>query len=285
MLLTCFTACSKTVDLNLPFNGPQIAVVAHIDPAEGVRAFVSQTVAPTGEYLIEELKITNASVIVFDEEGNGTSVPQIRPGFYELPSLVVETGRRYRIEISATSLDTLRSEWVRIPNAVVEPVLESVIMLDERDFGFPNHEIDLFFSGIDPVGDTYYLTEVFLDRVNGIDPGYRFFADFDTRFCESENYNLQFFPDNCMQEDTFSYRYDPNINVINDEGTARVSMEEIVFALRSIDETYYSYLRDKLRLDGETGAILEARPSTTNVTGGVGVFLASNSFLEVVAVP
>jgi hypothetical protein len=285
LVIPFIAACSKTVDLALPFNGPQIAVVAHIDPTGGIRAFVTKTAAPTGEFLIEELQISNATVTVFDEEGNASLVPPLRPGFYELPSFNAVTAQRYRLEISAAGLDTLRSEWVVIPERVVAPDLEVIITLDEPIIGFPNHEANLFFSGIDPVGDTYYFTRVFLDREGGIDPGFEFFADFDTRFCEAQQYNYFFFPDNCMQEDTFSFQYNPNINVINDQGTERVSMEEVVFALRSIDENYYNYQRDKLRLDGETGAILEARPATTNVTGGVGVFLASNSFLEVVEVP
>lgn len=284
-LLPFTIACSKTVELNLPFDGPQIAVIANIDPVEGIRAFVSQTAPPTGEFIFDELRISNATVTVFNEEGTASVLPLLRPGFYSLPSFNTEAGQRYRLEVSAAGLDTLRSEWVAIPEAVVAPNLEVTITLDERNIRFLRHEVELVFTGTDPVGETYYLTEAYLDIENGIDPSYVFFADFDTPFCELEEYNYPFFPDNCIQDDIFNFQYDPNINVINDEGTERVPLGEIVFALRSIDENYYNYLRDKLSLDGETGAILEARPSTTNVTGGVGVFLASNSFLEVVEVP
>jgi hypothetical protein len=206
-------------------------------------------------------------------------------GFYELASLVVEQGKQYRLEVSSAGLETLRSDWVRIPKAVLEPRLDFTITLDTtRNPLLLHHTIELDFNGTDPSGDTYYLLDVYADMVNHRTLIYTFLADFDARFCEVAFFKNPFFPDNCIQESTFSFEYIPRINVFDDAGE-RVSLERLVFALRSIDETYYNFLRDKLELDGQTGAILEPRPSTTNVSGGVGVFLASNSFVEVVAVP
>jgi hypothetical protein len=283
-LVSLFTACTKTIDLNLPFEGPQISVVASIDAAEGVSAFVSRTAPPTGTHLVDELRLTNATVSVFDEDGNEFTVPHRGLGFYELASLVVEQGKQYRLEVSSAGLETLRSDWVRIPKAVLEPNLDFTITLDTRNTIFPSHTIEMDFSGTDPSGDTYYLIDVYPDIVNHRTLIYTFLADFDARFCEVAFFQSPFFPDNCIQESTFSFQYIPQITVFDDAGE-RVSLERLVFALRSIDETYYNFLRDKLALDGQTGVILEPRPSTTNVSGGVGVFLASNSFVEVVAVP
>jgi hypothetical protein len=283
-LVSLFTACTKTLDLNLPFEGPQISVVASIDAAEGVSAFVSRTAPPTGTHLVDELRLTNATVSVFDEDGNEFTVPHRGLGFYELSSLVVEQGKQYRLAVSSAGLETLRSDWVRIPKAVIEPNLEVLITLDTLQPIFLFHTVELLFNGADPSGDTYYLIDVYPDIVNHRTLIYTFLADFDARFCEVAFFQSPFFPDNCIQESTFSFEYIPRINVFDDAGE-RVSLERLVFALRSIDETYYNFLRDKLALDGQTGAILEPRPSTTNVSGGVGVFLASNSFVKVVAVP
>jgi hypothetical protein len=283
-LVSLFTACTKTIDLNLPFEGPQISVVASIDAAEGVSAFVSRTAPPTGTHLVDELRLTNATVSVFDEDGNEFTVPHRGLGFYELSSLVVEQGKQYRLAVSSAGLETLRSDWVRIPKAVIEPNLEVLITLDTLQSIFLFHTVELLFNGADPSGDTYYLIDVYPDIVNHRTLIYTFLADFDARFCEVAFFQSPFFPDNCIQESTFSFEYIPRINVFDDAGE-RVSLERLVFALRSIDETYYNFLRDKLELDGQTGAILEPRPSTTNVSGGVGVFLASNSFVKVVAVP
>jgi hypothetical protein len=283
-LVSLFTACTKTLDLNLPFEGPQISVVASIDAAEGVSAFVSRTAPPTGTHLVDELRLTNATVSVFDEDGNEFTVPHRGLGFYELSSLVVEQGKQYRLAVSSAGLETLRSDWVRIPKAVIEPNLEVLITLDTLQPIFLFHTVELLFNGADPSGDTYYLIDVYPDIVNHRTLIYTFLADFDARFCEVAFFQSPFFPDNCIQESTFSFEYIPRINVFDDAGE-RVSLERLVFALRSIDETYYNFLRDKLALDGQTGVILEPRPSTTNVSGGVGVFLASNSFVEVVAVP
>lgn len=283
-LATLFTTCTKTVDLNLPFEGPQISVVASIDPAEGVNAFVSRTAPPTGTHLLDDLRLTNASVSVFDEDGNEFTVPHSGVGFYESASLVVEQGKRYRLEVSSAGLETLRSDWVRIPKAVLEPSLDFTITLDTRNTLFLSHTLEMEFSGTDPSGDTYYLIDAYPDIEDNRTLIYTFLADFDARFCEVAFFNNPFFPDNCIQESTFSFEYIPRINVFDDAGE-RVSLERLVFALRSIDEAYYNYQRDKLELDGQTGVILEPRPSTTNVTGGVGVFLASNSFVEVIDVP
>lgn len=285
LLLCLLTRCSKTIDLNLPFEGPQIAVVGHIDPAEGVVAFVSRTAPPTGTHEINEIQLTDATVTVYDEQGNPTIIPHDVEGYYRSSSLVVDQGERYRLETSAEGLDTLRSEWVEIPEAVIQPNLSTILKFDtSRSVRFVE-EVALHFEGIDPAGEHFYLAEAYRTDRYGLGMIYEFFADFDTQFCEVERFNRQFFSDKCIQEDSFTFTYIPRVDQFPTFAGEPAPPDQFAFAFRSIDENYYSYQRDRLRLDGQTGVILEPRPSTTNVSGGVGVFLASNSFIELVDVP
>ena len=58
--------------------------------------------------------------------------------------------------------------------------------------------------------------------------------------------------------------------------------DEFVFVVRLLEVTYWSFLRDRQNLDDIRGSILEASsPSISNLEGGYGMFLASNSFLRV----
>jgi hypothetical protein len=259
-------------------------VGARIDPAEGFIAFVNKTAPPTGDQTLSELALPGAQVILYSSSAV-FSVPAQGDGFFSLTNIPISENDSFRLEITAPLLDTLRSKWVVIPPAIEAPILEEIIELDTIvPAPFTYNRVELHFSGIDPSGDNKYLIEV---THNVRFPSlilFDFFADFDSESCEVFNFNSIFFPDRCITDEAWNFRLVPDLFLFNFSGQ-RVEFEDYIFVVRSIDENYFNYQLDRLNLDDIRGIVLEPRTSVTNVTGGEGLFVASNSFRQVLTRP
>ncbi len=279
-----FSRCTKVLDTNIPFEGSKISVSARIDPAEGFVAFVNKTALPTGDQTLSELTLLGAQVILYSSS-TAFSVPAQGDGFFSLTDISISENDSFRLEITAPLLDTLRSKWVVVPPAIEAPILEEIIELDTiAPAPFTYNKVELHFSGIDPLGDNKYLIEVTHNARFPSPILFDFFADFDSESCEVFNFNSIFFPDRCITDEAWNFRLVPDLFLFN-FSSQRVEFEDYIFVVRSIDENYFNYQLDRLNLDDIRGVILEPRISTTNVIGGEGLFVASNSFRRVLSRP
>ncbi|WP_245748673.1 DUF4249 family protein [Neolewinella agarilytica] len=272
------------MDTNIPFEGPRISVTARIDPSEGFTAFVNQTAPPTGDQTLSTLTLPEAQVILYSSS-EAFFVNSQGDGFFSLTNIPISESDSFRLEIIAPNLDTLKSKWVIIPPGIEDPFLEEIIELDTIvPDPFTYNRVRLNFSGIDPPGDNKYLIEVTHNVNFSSTLFFDFFADFDSESCEVFNFNSIFFPDICFTNEAWEFTLVPDLFLFT-FGGQRLEFEDYIFVVRSIDENYFNYQLDRLNLDDLRGIILEPRASVTNVTGGEGLFVASNSFRRVLARP
>lgn len=281
LCLQFLLGCTKEVTYSYDFPGKAIAVVARIDPTEGFTAYVTQGVPPQGSYEIEDLMIDNAVVEVVRDDGTRLQAAYKGDAQYQTESTsFFESNRRYRLEITHPDYPKVTSDWVDIPLPIEAASLERRTRIDNSK----NQEVtDLLFSGRDPDGADFYLVEVYAD--GGFQPQFQveLSADFDSEFCELYNYhppNGIFFRDLCFDHASFNFTLTLEENEFQVSG-APFTYNDFVFAIRHLDSTYYNFQLDRLNLDDIRGTILEASsPSTSNLTGGYGVFLASHSFVR-----
>ncbi len=285
ILSILLAGCTKELDTFIPFDGSKISVSAIIDPAEGFIAFVSKTAPASGVQQLSELRIDGAEVILYSSSAR-LLVPQQEDGLFRLTDMLIAENDSFRLEITAPLLDTLRSDWVVIPPAIENPVLEEIVELDTLlPPPFNDNLVELHFSAIDPPGANRYLIELKHDANQPSRVYFDFFADFDTESCEVFNYNSIFFPDKCIENEAWGFTAIPYLQFYDNNNEIIIEPIDYVFTVRSIDENYHSYLLDLLGSDDIRGVILEPRLSTTNVRGGEGLFVASNSFKRVLRTP
>ena len=283
--LLTLAACTKEFDYRYDFPGDAIAVSARIDPAEGVRAFVTRGVPPQGTFDVAGLALPTARVEVVREDGIRLTAGFLEgAAFYVPPDTAIVAGRRYRLEVSHPDYPPVVSEWVTIPPAITNA---TVTRTDGRDSD-SNEEVSvLSFSATDPAGPNYYLIEVYPAGYPTYQFQNRFAAAFNTEFCEFYNYHPStgvFFPDRCFDGEAWSFTMAVTDREFLTAGNS-LAYGDFLFVIRHLDATYWSFLQDRVNLDDIRGSILEASaPSTANVTGGYGVFLASNSFVRVFSV-
>jgi hypothetical protein len=277
----CFllTACIKEVDYLFTFPGDAMAVVARIDPAEGVTAYLTRGVPPLGEHVLTDLVVDDALVEVIRRSGERSRLRYRGDARYNLPDAsFVQAGEQYRLEVSHPDYDTIVSEWVTIPRPIENVVIEQELELDEEMETISRLQV----SATDPRGENYYLFEVVADAWNRPQFDLNLDAAFDSEFCEFYDYHPPygiFFEDACFDRGEFELRA-----VVKLDGVLNLPPEVLysnyLIILRHIDPTYYAYQLDRRALEDNRGTILEApSPSTSNVSGGYGVFLASNSII------
>ena len=285
IFLVVLTACTKEVGYRYDFPGDAIAVSARIDPAEGVRAFVTRGVPPQGKFNVSELALPDARVEVVREDGNRFRAAfKAGAEFVAAPDTAIVAGWRYRLEVSHPDYPPVVSEWVTVPPAITNA---TVTRTNGRDPD-SNEEVSvLSFTATDAAGPDYYLIEVYPMGYPTYQFQNRFAAAFNTEFCEFYNYHPStgvFFPDRCFDGEAWSFTMAVTDREFLTAGNS-LAYGDFLFVIRHLDATYWSFLQDRVNLDDIRGSILEASaPSTANVTGGYGVFLASNSFVRVFSV-
>ena len=285
LIALCVASCTKEVGYRYDFPGDAIAVSARIDPAEGVVAFVTRGVPPQGSFNIPDLALPNAEVEVVREDGIRLAADFVEGAeFFLPPDTAIVAGRRYRLEVSHPDYPPVTSEWVTIPAAIPEAMVSRSDGLDPDS----NDELSILsFTATDPVGSNYYLIEVYPAGYPTSQFQNRFDAAFSAEFCEFYNYHPAtgvFFPDLCFE----GGKWELTMAVTDKEflfQSSPIAYSDFVFVIRHLDGTYWSHLQDRLNLNDIRGTILEASaPSTSNVMGRYGVFLALNSFVRVLPV-
>ncbi len=275
------TACTKEVDYNYDFPGDAIAVVARIDPAEGVIAYVTRGVPPQGTFNLPELTLPDARVEVMTEEGTRLRANFVSGAEFRYPvDSVITAGRRYRLEVTHPDYPPVVSEWVTVPPAISDVTIERRTRVDQN---IGQEVTDLSFTASDPLGSDYYLIEAYPSGSYDFQLQVELKADFDTEFCELYDYhppNGIFFRDICFDGEKLDFLLTVEGEEFLYPGSP-IQYDHFVFAVRHLDPVYWAYQLDNLNLDDIRGSILEAiSPSTSNVTGGYGVFLASNSIVR-----
>lgn len=266
-------SCRKVVDYEVDFPGEQLVMLGTVSPLSGASVYVTQTIPPYGPYqVIEELMITDAEVYIYSDTLIGP-LQHTGQGLYTSPEgMAFQAGESYYVEVVHTELGTAESAAVRIP----EDVQQLNADLDFTGKLWPSNEPEarLLFSFQDRSGENVYTYEI---RPNI--PGAFTFND---AFPVGEkNFEFCGIHHTCMLDTCFDGEFFEMAFHFGLDGKTRLeSGEERVynqlrFELASISPEYYRFLNDKRPLESGLG-VADPAPTYSNVSGGLGVFMAFN---------
>jgi hypothetical protein len=269
--------CSKE-RAYLPDNLPTLLFVnAQIDPNLGVNILVSRAVSTSDTVYIRDLLVNDATIELINENGNRINVPFKNDGKYFLDTLGlnIEAGKKYKLETRVLGLPNVESEWVTIPE-----------MVSPDTIGFA---LDGGFNGDNPTGKGYLQFKPrstptnYLLRMSGINdnlPPFRVGFGLEiTQLCDIYlRAGDACFDNTCFGGNTTAKciinadasRYLPITN-------ENLSFKSIEFQFGSVSKEYQEYLFSLEQPEEWENGLVEPKPTYTNISGGWGVFFASNT--------
>lgn len=124
-------SCKRDLDINPPFEGEKLVVNAFISADEGIKAHISHTTNPVGEFLANKPRnVADAQVLLFE---NNTLIAELQHqenGNYILPqevAFIPLARKKYRIEAKSNKYGETKSSEVLFP----EPVTISYVGLEK----------------------------------------------------------------------------------------------------------------------------------------------------------
>lgn len=280
LFIWVITSCRKVVDYEVDFPGEQLVVIGTVSPHSGARIYVTHSIAPYGPYqVIEELMITDAEVYIYSDTLIGV-LEHSSGGLYLSPGgMSFRAGGSYYVEVVHPELGTAVSAPVRIPDDMREFSADLDFTGDKWPSGDP--EAVLPFSFRDRPGENYYTYQI-QPNLPGASPflGAFLVGEKNFEFCGIYHTYMR---DTCFDGDLFgmTFHFGLSGQLRLPSGDAQ-PYNELRFELASISPEYYQFLFDKRPLESGLG-VADPVPNYTNVSGGLGVFMAYNervSFLR-----
>ncbi|MBK9288078.1 MAG: DUF4249 domain-containing protein, partial [Flavobacteriales bacterium] len=157
-----FTACTKEIDLDLDDKSNKVVIEASVNEGTGPHTVrLSRSVA--FDTPNDFPAISNATVVLSDDQGNSEQLIETSPGMYSSSTLAGVQGRNY--QLSTTVSGTTYTAQCRMPPAV--PL--DTVRIDSL-FVFGTYEKLIFGACSDPVGtgNNYrYVVRVNGERLKG----------------------------------------------------------------------------------------------------------------------
>lgn len=278
-VLLLATSCTKTVDYNYEYPGDQLAMVARISPQKGLEVSLYQSLPPRGQFRISDYAIVGATVKLFRRDSLLGVASMDQPGRYRLSSIAgMSAGDEFRLEVVHPDYAPLLSEVVRIPSAPRIDEFRSRFITDNgRQRAF------LELSLIDPAGPNFYYAEAIPEVPVPRPLQISFFSPYNLDACQGySNYGL-LTGDVCFDRQKLAFELDVDYLRVGSQPENYMYKNFVLF-IRSIDENYFRFLTENRKLEGIT-TIIEARPTYSNISGGFGIFLASNDWVKTISVP
>ncbi len=276
--------CSKEKLFRLENLPPTLYVVGQVDPSIGIDVLVTRTVSTSDTVNIRDLLVKDAKVILVNENGARFEIPPISDGKYvrDTSGLSLHAGGKYRVEVSAPDLPEVQSLWVIIPEIVLSDTLSFAL-----DGGFNgNSPTGKGFLGFMPQGgiNTCYL----LRMVGVIDGRPQIRANFDieiSQLCEVYQRN----GDACFDNTCFGANAPAQCLFKADAAfyfpatSEQENFDKMLMRFGIVGTEYRAYLFSLEQPEEWENGLVEPKPSFSNITGGWGVFFASNTVEKVVA--
>jgi hypothetical protein len=271
-------SCRKVVDYEVDFPGEQLVIIGTVSPHSGARVYITKSIPPNGPYqVIEGLMVTDAEVYLYSDTLIGL-LQHSGDGLYTNPAgMSFQAGESYRVEVVHPDLGTAESAAVRIP----EDIQQLNADMDFTGKLWPSNEPEarLPFSFRDRPGENYYSYEI---RPN-IPGAYAFYGAFPVgeknfEFCGIyHTYML----DTCFDGEFFEMAFHFGLDGIAhlESGEERV-YNRLRFELASLSPEYFRFLNDKRPLESGLG-VADPAPTYSNVSGGLGVFMAFNEQVRI----
>ena len=249
-MLILTIGCEKVVSIDLNQADPHLVIEANVTDQPGP---YSVLLSKTGNYFIDTLyfpPVSNALVVVTDDQGQGDTLREVIPGNYQSTTLQGIIGRNYQLKVVAEGkqYDAASS----MPKKVGIDSIYSLIRREARDQ--PGYDIYVFFKDPPELGNYYRLNArssaiIPADSIDG--RRYRLYADKLTNGNEMEE----------------RIRAGRNVKV----------GDTITVELQSIDRATYDYfntLRDVLSSDRAVSVLAPTNPNTNISNGSLGHFSA-----------
>jgi Domain of unknown function (DUF4249) len=276
--IVLFSSCDKT-KLFEPnqINEPRIFVKARLDIDSGIAVYLSKTISGGDTFLLENLKIRNATVILEDVNGNRTNVPNIGENVHKLDTtgLGIVAGRKFKLEVSALGFPNIESDWVEIPTMAKV----SNVSFAPQSAGSDLARGVIRFEDDAQSEDTYFM------KLNGISgsyqPGTMDHTFYTLQICDITNQIYAdsdvLIKDDCINgsnQAEFSVRSYLYVNIA--ETQDRLPADAVLISFGKASPTYYDYIFSLIQPEDIEKGLAEPKPTFTNIKGGFGVFYATN---------
>lgn len=299
VILVALAACSKDLDVELPYAGDQLVINGVLTPGQLIRLRVSKT-APVSGNLTDNLGLADATVALYEDSVFRETLRHTEQGTYVSPSgYEPVAGRSYFVRVSAEGFAPAETRPERVPL----PFTLNTYAFDEAiqsslNSQYPARKLTLTFSD-DPNGEDYYSIEI-----RGYSQGYElginaYYLDvpFDAAdpcgFLSGNGGDLQYnLTDICFNGATrqvnfgvetsgspsAEYRaaFPDRAGVFGSFG--EIDCDQITVSVKKITKSYYEYLKTNSQPEGAFLAFIEPYVLHSNVTGGLGLLAAANEY-------
>jgi hypothetical protein len=245
-----FCGCEKVVSIDLNNADPHLVIEGIVTDQPGP---YTVTLSKTGTYFVDELffpPVTNALIVVTDDQGQKDTLKEITSGTYQSSSLKGIVGRTYALDVVAEGRPY--SATSSMPKKVYIDSLYARVRQESR--GQPGYDITITFKDPPEPGNYYRINArssaaIPADSIDG--RRYRVYTDKLTNGNEMEE----------------RIRAGRNVAV----------GDTITVELLSIDRATYDYfntLRDVLSSDRSPTSLSPTNPMTNLNNGSLGYFSA-----------
>lgn len=275
LTIMMLTACELVVDIDVPFEGEQLTVNSFFSPDSVWRASVSlnRFILNTQPFR----RVTNATVIVSDENGPVDTLVHEGNGVYRSDNGKPQARKRYTISASTVVHGAVHAESFVPPAALV-----SNVEIQSSDFnGEPSSRITLQISD-EPTTENYYAITVEIGY-EYLSPEYEVLSfrypamlgRDDEGFQEDE----QITNDNAMLiKDVFYSGPEMNVTVHSPDWNL-VHAPDVYVSVKTISKDYYDFILTS-SLQNQTSGNPFAQPVQvySNVQNGFGIFAGYSSY-------
>lgn len=245
-----FQSCQNVISIDLNKTNPHIVIEGKVtdQPAPD-----TVTISKTGNYfdpVLEFPPVSDATVIISDNEGNMDTLQETIPGTYTTSTLHGVAGRTYSLTVTAEGKTYSGSSF--LPQKVlIDSLSTSSFRSPDGDKGY---EINVTFTD-PPETKNYYRL---IPHIDSLPPD------------SINNGNIFLYSDKLFNGNTVTQRFRIRSNNIKAGDTVTVE-------LLSIDEATYNYfntLKAIINSDGPGSSASPANPVTNLSNGSLGYFAA-----------
>ncbi len=283
LLFVILVSCEKIIDINIPEKDKKIVVNSIISTDSLVKVNVSKSLNILDNQ--NAVFLNDASVKLYEDNVFIEQLQNTTNGNFESQSFYPSVGKKYKIEVSHSNLNTVTAEN-KIP---VKVAINSIDTVSKNTEGYSSYELTINFT--DPVNDTnYYFLEaktkmpLDYDYNTGKPIGY----DMQNIYIFSDDKIVQagvdhnggiVFSDNLINGQTYP------LKVQVDKYNFYEDTNMVYFYLNSVSKDFYLYVISfSMNVNNQDNPFAEPVQVYENINNGYGIFAGYSSYVDSVEV-
>lgn len=255
-----FFSCEKVIDIDLNTSEPKIVIESSIsDQSDFYPVKLTQTVNFDENNIFPP--VSNATVIISDDEGNTETLTETTAGVYSLTSMNGTPGRTYTLEVTSGGITH------KAVSTMPRPVnIDTLTIENTGDFGPGGNGNAINVQYTDPAGRNNYYR--FIVIINGIEQDAVFIDNDEIQDGEIKSFLLRESSDN----------------------TELTTGDAVTVLLQTIDKGVYEYFRTLRLISGDSDGPMEQSTSPSNPVsnidnGALGYFSAFSVTSKSILIP